>query len=691
MKLTGLTTGGKGLSVEKTTGNSKNGPYDLHFFQEWQDQLQRRLQVTLPTVFTNDQNADETEKGFESTFLSACTSVREAKAAVKDTESILSTLQKVQPDNIPKEVIDAIHKAVEQGNTALSATQKTCQLVVTPWLTPSTTRTAPRSVPSVCSLPEFLSPTFDDTALVQWTALHQAGGPKALADWCAQKSTTSAQRLVKLLQSPAIVRTWQANGGPKQGAYGRASEIYFELQHANGPSDVTLLGCRDPRHAVLERLKLAIALELCAPLDVYPSNPTGHVDTVQRYIFYEQSFLMGELDPAFANFTVWELRMAIASDATEEELGWGRQCLRNFRPDIVLPPVSTAPHYHDSRFRYSYIVRTDVTYKAPIQKDGKLTYPEILDGGGKCGPRAWFGRFICNAFGIPTWGVQQPGHAALSRWTPDQGWVTCLGAGFNHSFWKGRTGLDFLLETQARSALNDDGSLYYRLVGRLEMLALFRKEHNKSLRSQCMVDPKNPIYSLSLLQRRILRDQRGKIRSTCTDETKVESKDSHRHNYYLSQPLNTRHFLSAGNIVIPTSSCSKPEKSTRNVIFSPSFLGGTQVCIHADAKVKYTIPSSMLPDASVPHTYKLTCHICTVHRDEPPMLLTISSKNGRKEDTISCAQIKVPYTMGMWTDTQPVEVKLGGSTKNYVLTLQRQLPNLGGLTIHHMTLFKIDD
>jgi hypothetical protein len=74
----------------------------------------------------------------------------------------------------------------------------------------------------------------------------------------------------------------------------------------------------------------------------------------------------------------------------------------------------------------------------------------------KSGPRAWFGRFMCKAFGIPTWGVRQPGHAAMSHWT-SKGWLICLGAAWKVSSWDERrysgrnkahrSGPDFLLET----------------------------------------------------------------------------------------------------------------------------------------------------------------------------------------------------------------------------------------------------
>jgi len=55
---------------------------------------------------------------------------------------------------------------------------------------------------------------------------------------------------------------------------------------------------------------------------------------------------------------------------------------------------------------------------------------------------------------LPTWGVAQHAHCALGRWTPS-GWVVNFGAGWAASWSddpndRGRRGLDFILEAQAR-------------------------------------------------------------------------------------------------------------------------------------------------------------------------------------------------------------------------------------------------
>jgi hypothetical protein len=142
--------------------------------------------------------------------------------------------------------------------------------------------------------------------------------------------------------------------------------------------------------------------------------------------------------------TAWECRYIANSDAPDHVLAWGRQMLRNYRPDHIFNP--------DYAWRYSGIVRTDVAYRHSYEytdSDSLEFYQNVLKNGGLCGRRAFFGRFIVRAFGLPAWGVTQKAHAALGRWTPS-GWVVNLGANWQYSWFEGRSGLDFLLETQAR-------------------------------------------------------------------------------------------------------------------------------------------------------------------------------------------------------------------------------------------------
>ena len=227
--------------------------------------------------------------------------------------------------------------------------------------------------------------------------------------------------------------------GPAQ--YGPAIEIYAAIQRAS---------CRAAT-GVFQRLALAISLEHAIPIG--QRNPEAQtdgpetVDPVKRYLHYEKAYLDGELDPSFNLLSTWELRFVVNGDEPDDTLAWGRETLRNYRPDHIQTENYT--------WRYVGIVKSDIKYgSAYVQYDWPELqfYQNILMHGGVCGRRAFFGRFILRAFGIPTTARPSSGHAALAHWTPE-GWVVCLGGGWGAGWTKTRyhDDLDFLATTQARA------------------------------------------------------------------------------------------------------------------------------------------------------------------------------------------------------------------------------------------------
>ena len=69
--------------------------------------------------------------------------------------------------------------------------------------------------------------------------------------------------------------------------------------------------------------------------------------------------------------------------------------LRQFRPDHITNP--------DQKWRYTRVVKSDLPY-CSTRHDPSLGLPQqqALALGGICGRRAFFGRFIARAFGIPS-------------------------------------------------------------------------------------------------------------------------------------------------------------------------------------------------------------------------------------------------------------------------------------------------
>jgi formylglycine-generating enzyme required for sulfatase activity len=288
------------------------------------------------------------------------------------------------------------------------------------------------------NLTPFLSDTKLDAKLVAFVVLSGAT-PKGLAEF-AQQGAAQAALVDRLLADPELMKQMLVADGARENKYGRAMEIYTAIQKASAKA----------KDGVLQRLALAVALEHAVP--VKQDNPAARtdapatVDPVRRYLAYEKAFLAGDLDPAFKDLTAWNLRFVVDGAEPDETHTWGRQMLRNYRPDIAANP--------DYGWRYVQAVATDVKYGSGDVKYDRpelQQYQNIIMNGGICGRRAFFGRFILRSFGIPTTARPQTGHGALVHWTP-KGWVPCLGGGWGSGWTPTRykSDLDFLATTQAR-------------------------------------------------------------------------------------------------------------------------------------------------------------------------------------------------------------------------------------------------
>ena len=347
-------------------GQHDDQTYDVQYFQNMMDSLEKKIKSTLPVL---DQNTS---------FKDACqTAVSISDAKVK-AEKLVDQLSKDDP--VDQDALSQAKELLSSQVEALASAVDICQHIG-------------RGVLAQKEIQTILSDEYDDKDFTTYVILKQAGA-QGLADFCKRGEAQKTQ-LKAFLSNTDLQKEFLASGGARKGEYGNAIELYnriTSMQQNNG-------------NAVLSRLAMAVALELASPLVRFQTK-SQYIDPIHRYVHYEQAFLFGELDPAFESFSVWELRGVVNCDATDEELGWGRQSLMNFRPNLVT--------MDDPQWRYCYVIHTDVYYQQPVWYKTPHTYDQILAGGGECGPRAWYGRFICKAFGIPTWGVKQPGHAAVS-------------------------------------------------------------------------------------------------------------------------------------------------------------------------------------------------------------------------------------------------------------------------------------
>jgi len=503
-------------------------------------------------------------------------------------------------------------------------------------------------------LEKFLASDKLDAKLVKYVVLAEAT-PRGLAEF-AQQGTEQEALVEKLLADAALMKQMVIADGAEGGKYGQAMKIYTDIQKASAKAG----------NGVLQRLALGISLEHAVPIG--QSNPPAQtdapatVDPVKRYQHFEKAFLDGELDPGFKDLTVWEYRSAVNGNEPDWTLAWGREMLRNYRPD----EISTS----DYRWRYVEAVKTEVKYGSQDQKNDLPTqqqYQNIIMNGGVCGRRAFFGRFILRSFGIPTLARPQPGHATLVHWTP-AGWVINLGATWGWGRVENNSDFDFLAMTQARkveaayprvqraqwvgAALGEQRAFGFHAAasGFWKGVALYR---------QRAIIEKAKAVTLAAVGTDIGEANESKEKEVVKVVTVTESDRK----IVVGQD---------GVITIPAAACSKPTKSTGKIRLMKSYLGGMQLHYNrlgGAEEFEYTF------EAPAAGKYALIARVVTTSADQHLLV----AANGAKEPT----DIAVPFTVGMWDKTQPVEVSLVKGRN--VLRFSRNEP-VKGLTIKDFTL-----
>ena len=496
----------------------------------------------------------------------------------------------------------------------------------------------------------FLASDKLDAALVKCAVL--AGEtPPGLAEF-AQQGKEQEALVDKLLADNILMKQMLEAGGAKFGKYSRAMEIYAAIRQASPKA----------AEGTLQRLALATSLEHAKPIE--QSNPKDQsnapttVDPVNRYLHYEKAFLDGELDPAFKSFTTWEYRMVVDCDAPDQFLAWGREMLRNYRPDHIYNP--------DYGWRYSATVRTEVPYGSQNVKDdlpSLQNYQNIIKDGGVCGRRAFFGRFILQAFGIPTWGVTQHAHAALSHWTP-KGWVINLGAGFGSSWWDKdeapRSGSDFLLESQARAHAKD----YWKVL-RAQWISAVLGEQAYNDRKGIAGGFWSSMAHYQTVALAATAVGLGPLGQELAEANEPKEKQK-AEQAKLAEADRKVVVGRDGIITIPAVAHDKPTGSFASM---KSFSGGMQLHCTGGYKAEYEVKA---PRAG---KYALTALVVTAQEGQKFMLTASDAK--------APVEIAVPYTIGKWEQTKPVEVSLDNGKNVLHIALQ---DGSRGVTIKEFTL-----
>lgn len=485
-----------------------------------------------------------------------------------------------------------------------------------------------------------------DAQLVRCAVLASAT-PKGLTEFARQGKEQEAL-VGKLLADTALMKAMLEAGGVKDGKYGPAMQVYDSIQKASPRA----------KEGLFHRLAIATSIEHAEPVKqvnpVAATNAPAFVDPVKRYMHFEKAYLGGELDPAFKGLSAWELRNVVNGNEPDETLVWGREMLRNYRPDHIFNT--------DYGWRYSGAVTTDVKYGSEnVQYDRPelQDYQNIIMNGGICGRRAFFGRFILRSFGNPTVARPQIGHGALARWTPD-GWIVNLGAGWGSRESNGvmqMTDADFVLETQVRK--NPAG-------------------HEQALRAQWVGDALGEAKYVSMEPGsgglwNVLSQFQKKLVVADTKPVTLAARGTELGEANLSAETMATALVKAevsqddikiatspdGVITIPAAACEGGNQLIK------SFLGGQQMICAKPFQLDVSVPQS--------GKYQLSARVVTV-RDNPPLLLTLN-------EAAEGIEIPIPYSLGAWQRTPPVTIELKSGANTLAFTHQTRAFALKDLTL----------
>ena len=504
-------------------------------------------------------------------------------------------------------------------------------------------------------LAPFLSSDKLDAQLVKCVVL-KAATPRGLAVF-AQQSKEQEALVEKLLADSDLMKQMVVADGAKDGQYGRAMQIYTDIQKASPRA----------KEGVLQRLALGTSLEQAVP--VAQTNPQAQtnaptvVDPVKRYLHFEKAYLDGELDPAFKALTVWDCRFVTNGDETEEVLTWGREMLRNYRPDHIATS--------DYRWRYVKAVKTDVQYGSKEQVNDIPTlhnFQNIINTGGVCGRRAFFGRFILRCFGLPTLARPQKGHATLVHWTPE-GWVINLGAGWGWGWLKdGQQDVDFLAMTQARKVEKS----YVQVLRAKWMGDVLGEKDAFGFNSEVS----GFWNGVALYRQQAIIDESKAVALAAVGTDIGEANVSKEKDVVEAVTLtdaDKKVVIGQDQIItIPAVACTFSTNNTEKILFMKSFKDGLQMHYSRNGKpeaFEYTF------DAPAAGKYALSASVVTV---SPNQHLLVAANDAKEP-----ADIALPYTLGKWEQTPSVEVSLAKG-KN-VLKFTRNEP-ARGLTIKQFTL-----
>jgi hypothetical protein len=389
-------------------------------------------------------------------------------------------------------------------------------------------------------------------------------------------------------------------------------------------------------------LKLAIATALVRPVPFTDERNTPRVTQPYegRYLYFKKAHQDGKLLPSFDHLTVWEYQKVVdGMGAPVEDLDWVRELVHTWRPDL-LRDNNLIKIVSEVRYGLSPIPIVDMA--------------SVLDAGGICGRRSHFGRKTCSAFGIPSIGILQPGHAALAH-KKGNTWQIEYGAGWHKSTCEGGPdGPEFVAEVVARSHPAE--------FSQSEHLKWFAAALTAQDTAKAITELAVKMVPRSTDPKAMASDPDTKAEMEANGESKITSvvKAATAAQEVSRVEAGTLHidadkFNKMNNVMVYE---SYPDGSGKQVNFQKNL---------DDSWVEYGIE---VPQAG---TYALVLKLAAPNRDQV-LNVTVGSE--------VAAAIQVPNTRGRWGMTPALEVKLEKGQQ----TLRIAAPKQRGIAVKWMEL-----
>ena len=478
--------------------------------------------------------------------------------------------------------------------------------------------------------------------------------PRGLAEF-AQEGPAEEKLLETFFADEALMRQVLEAGGANGGEYGGMMKVYTAILGKSERASET--------GTIFQRLALGTAIHMPWPDGKPEAGVHGivyrtryDVDQVKRYLHFEKAFLDGELDPAFPDFNTWECRFICNGQYSEEDMAWFRTMLRIYRPDHITT--------EDYKWRYIRFIKSDVPY-CSTTNDPSLGIPaqEHIALGGICGRRAFLGRLSTRSFGIPSRASTQSGHGAMSHWTPD-GWVVCLGAWWSIAWCGPQSGLDFLLDSQAREFEDE-----YQIVRRAQWLGDVFGEEDVSIRQGQYGKGGGFWDGLAFVKKQLIVKQAEVEALELVGGMKLGESDEligDEEGEEIEIPDADKEIKVAddGTITMPAVACYSPRKSSDRILFLKSWDEGYQ--LHYSRLGQRPELFKYRVEVPAEGEYELTAEAATVSPN-----LEVLVRINRDEP----APFPMPYSKGLWKTSEPLKVKL--SEGRNTISVTARTPNRG--------------